>query len=166
MNSKTWRFSQEITERHILPEYWQFNKFNLSHQELDFCSRNASGLIEGAIRKSDIFVFQNCLNELSRSPNYVPANLGYIFNYMPTDSIIVIADQTRYSSITRLLSCIKNHLNKMPVVEYDYGSISLRFPEEFINYLPSLKRIIFSREEKLSFRKNINFQYLIIKKIF
>jgi len=60
--ANTWAISQHITQN-IIPELWR-GEFIFSTEELDFCQPNSFHLLDTAIANSQVFIFQNCLNEL------------------------------------------------------------------------------------------------------
>ncbi len=79
--SAQWSLSRQITEKFIVPEYWS-GDLTVNSNYLDLCELNSLQSIKQTIKRSKLFVFQNCLNEIY-SISTVQANLNFLLNEIP-----------------------------------------------------------------------------------
>lgn len=88
--SDEWTLSRNITENFVIPEYWSGN-LKLNSNYLDLCESNSLHSIQTTIKKSQIFIFQNCLNEIYNIST-VQTNLNFLLDEIPLGSVIIIID--------------------------------------------------------------------------
>jgi hypothetical protein len=92
--SAQWSLSREITEKFLVPEYWSGDLTVNSHY-LDLCELNSLQSIQSSIKRSQLFVFQNCLNEIYNIST-VQSNLSFLLNEVTVGGTIVIIDLYNY----------------------------------------------------------------------
>lgn len=173
--SDTWKIGQNIT-RNIIPKLWQ-GEFSFSTEQIDFCQLDSFRSLENAIAKSQLFIFQNCLNELNNSDNF-NLNIRYLLSKMPSNSFLVMADLRIYSKIGQFQSQVKQLIQEL---DFDSQILCLRhlemldFTTEIIipsiitkNLLIGIPRDIDQRTDNrfLVPRKNIKCNFLSIYKTY
>ena len=121
--ANTWAISQNITQK-IIPELWQGN-FTFSTEELDFCQPNSFHLLENAIANSQVFIFQNCLNELKNPVNF-NENIRYLLTQMPINSLLIMADLRIYQKTSEFQVQVKKLLQEL---EFDRQILCVRHSE-------------------------------------
>lgn len=121
--ANTWAISQRITQN-IIPELWQ-GEFTFSTEELDFCQPNSFHLLENAIASSQVFIFQNCLNELKHPANF-NQNIRYLLTQMPVNSLLIMADLRIYQKTSEFQAQVKKILQEL---EFDRQILCVRHSE-------------------------------------
>ncbi len=131
-----WKIGQNITQD-IIPKLWS-GQFSFSTKQIDFCQARSFFLLEKALISSQIFIFQNCLNELKDFDNF-NLNIRYLLSKMPNNSLLVMADLRIYSKIGQFQSQVKRLIQEL---DFDSQILCLRHSEilDFITAitLPSL----------------------------
>jgi hypothetical protein len=121
--ANTWAISQRITQT-IIPELWQ-GEFTFSTEELDFCQPNSFHLLENVIANSQLFIFQNCLNELKHPVNF-NQNIRYLLTQMPVNSLLIMADLRIYQKTSEFQVQVKKLLQEL---EFDRQILYVRHSE-------------------------------------
>lgn len=121
--ANTWAISQRITQT-IIPELWQ-GEFTFSTEELDFCQPNSFHLLENVIANSQLFIFQNCLNELKYPVNF-NQNIRYLLTQMPVNSLLIMADLRIYQKTSEFQVQVKKLLQEL---EFDRQILCVRHSE-------------------------------------
>ena len=121
--ANTWAISQRITQN-IIPELWR-GEFIFSTEELDFCQPNSFHLLDTAIANSQLFIFQNCLNELKHPANF-NQNIRYLLTKMPVDSLLIMADLRVYQKTSEFQSQVKKLLQEL---EFERQILCVRHSE-------------------------------------
>ncbi|BAU14043.1 unknown protein [Leptolyngbya sp. NIES-3755] len=103
----TWRLSRDITTEEIRPRIWQ-KEFSIHSHTLDFCKEHSFHSIQKIIARSQLFIFQNCLNELFNAKEVVKQNIEFLLETMPESSTLIIADQGEYQEVVRAMNGIEN----------------------------------------------------------
>ena len=88
--SDEWTLSRNITDKFVIPEYWS-GDLKVNSNYLDLCESNSLHSIKATIQKSQIFIFQNCLNEIYNIST-VQTNLNFLLDEIPLGSVIIIID--------------------------------------------------------------------------
>jgi len=104
--ASTWNFSINLAKKFIIPHLWQSKNFNINIFDLDLCEPDSLKNINQQIKNSNLFIFQNCLNELNKQDIAI-ANINYLVENIPRASRLIIADLV-YDSVTN----IKLHIEK------------------------------------------------------
>lgn len=97
--NESWKVCREITRLAVSPNYWggEVNILPVPYDLLDFDTLRSEGAI-AAIRSSNLFVMQNCLNDQTGSKesftncSQIMNNLLFIIDQAPNDSLILVAD--------------------------------------------------------------------------
>ena len=121
--ANTWAISQHITQN-IIPELWR-GEFTFSTEELDFCQPNSFHLLDTAIANSQVFIFQNCLNELKHPTNF-NQNIRYLLTQMPINSLLIMADLRIYQKTSEFQAQVKKLLQEL---EFDRQILCVRHSE-------------------------------------
>ncbi len=121
--ANTWAISQRITQN-IIPELWR-GEFIFSTEELDFCQPNSFHLLDTAIANSQLFIFQNCLNELKNPANF-NENIRYLLTQMPVNSLLMMADLRIYQKTSEFQAQVKKLLQEL---EFDRQILCVRHSE-------------------------------------
>jgi hypothetical protein len=121
--ANTWAISQRITQN-IIPELWQ-GEFTFSTEELDFCQANSFHLLDDAIANSQVFIFQNCLNELKYPTNF-NQNIRYLLTKMPINSLLIMADLRIYQKTSEFQAQVKKLLQEL---EFERQILCVRHSE-------------------------------------
>lgn len=88
--SDTWTLSREITRKFIVPNLWQ-GKVTLNSQHLDFNQKKSFGIIQPCLESYNLFVFQNCLNEIVER-TVILENIEFLLDNVPSGSFVIFAD--------------------------------------------------------------------------
>ena len=126
--SDTWKISREVTTNYILPELWN-GTVELHANKFDLCSKNCFLTIEKQIKNSQVFIFQNCLNELYEMPN-VKDNMDLLLQKIPHGSLVVVADlnyDTTYAVMDKIIESIDNQYTLKPTNDVNLRT-SLNMP--------------------------------------
>jgi hypothetical protein len=119
----TWKISQRITQN-IIPKFWQ-GEFTFSTEELDFCQSNSFHLLDNAIANSQMFIFQNCLNELKNPVNF-NENIRYLLTQMPINSLLIMGDLRIYQKTSEFQIQVKKLLQEL---EFERQILCVRHSE-------------------------------------
>jgi|688.fasta_scaffold14142_11 hypothetical protein len=108
--SDTWKIGQNIT-KNIIPKLWQ-GQFSFSTEQIDFCQAGSFFSLENVLNNSQIFVFQNCLNELDNFDSF-NLNIRYLLSKMPNNSLLMMVDLYNYQRIENFKIEIKQLLQEL-----------------------------------------------------
>lgn len=163
--SDTWKIGQNIT-KNIIPQLWQ-GQFSFSTEQIDFCQRGSFRSLENAIANSQIFIFQNCLNELNDFDTF-NLNIRYLLSRMPSDSLLVMADLRIYSKIEQFQSQVKQLIQEL---DFDSQILCLRHLETLdftteITLPAIILQNLLTGSDGLIPRKNIKCNFLSIYKTY
>ncbi|MFM9265540.1 hypothetical protein [Tychonema sp. BBK16] len=160
--SDEWTLSRNITEKFIIPEYWS-GDLQLNSNYLDLCESNSLHSIKTTIKKSQIFIFQNCLNEIYNIST-VQANLNFLLNEIPVGSVIIIID-LNYRQNVSIIDQLKQQVSNRD----DFEVYSPPLEDIKIQPCPNLPQIIkqnlLTGKRELIPRKNINCIFISLQKI-
>lgn len=160
--SDEWTLSRNITEKFIIPEYWS-GDLQLNSNYLDLCESNSLHSIKTTIKKSQIFIFQNCLNEIYNIAT-VQTNLNFLLNEIPVGSVIIIID-LNYRQNVSIIDRLKQQVSNRD----DFEVYSPPIEEIKIQPCPNLPQIIqqnlLTGKRELIPRKNINCIFISLHKI-
>lgn len=107
--SEEWTLSRNITEKFVIPEYWS-GDLKLNSNYLDLCESNSLYSIKTTIQKSQMFIFQNCLNEIYNIST-VQTNLNFLLNEIPVGGVIIIIDLCNYNQNTTIIDRLKEQVS-------------------------------------------------------
>lgn len=133
--SDEWTLSRNITEKFIIPEYWS-GDLQLNSNYLDLCESNSLHSIKTTIKKSQIFIFQNCLNEIYNIST-VQTNLNFLLNQIPLGSVIIIID-LNYRQNLSIIDQLKQQVSNRD----DFEVYSPPLEEIKIQPCPNLPQVI------------------------
>lgn len=111
-DNEPWSYSRKIVNSLVIPEFWNLNNFSSNSFTVDFCSPDFWKFPENRaelIIKSDLVVFQNCLNEISNTNiMQTNANISGIFNNLSDKSLMLFIDQAvgKYQATSHMLDQI------------------------------------------------------------
>jgi tetratricopeptide (TPR) repeat protein len=148
--SDTWTISREVTTNHILPKLWN-GTVELHGNKFDLCAKNCFQAIEDSIENSHVFIFQNCLNELSEMPN-VKDNMDLLLKKIPHGSLVIVADlnyDTTYAVMDKMIENIDNQYILKPI-DYIELHTSLNIP-------PIIRNNLLTGADRLIPRKKVVF---------
>jgi hypothetical protein len=109
--ASTWNFSINLAKKFIIPHLWQSKNFNINIFDLDLCEPDSLKNINQQIKSSNLFIFQNCLNELNKQDIAI-ANINYLVENIPRTSRLIIADLV-YDSVTNIKAHIEKKLEEL-----------------------------------------------------
>jgi hypothetical protein len=92
----TWTFSQQIT-RDIIDQLWQ-GKIEFSTHLVDFCQFESFKDLKEVINNSQLFIFQNCLNEIRDFKDF-NQNIRYLLEIMPSNALLIMSDLKNYKKV-------------------------------------------------------------------
>jgi hypothetical protein len=163
--SDTWKIGQNIT-KNIIPKLWQ-GQFSFSTEQINFCQAGSFISLENALASSQIFIFQNCLNELDNFDSF-NLNIRYLLSQMPSNSLFVMGDLRIYSKIGQFQFQVKQLIQEL---DFDSQVLCVRHSEilDFITSitLPTiiLQNLLTSNDGLIP-RKKINCNFLSIYKTY
>lgn len=110
INASTWDYSHSIVQKNLLDS---INKEDVNiHWEsvqFDLVSEVEIQKIKSLIKKSDLLVIQNCLNEIATSNlSVLKGNLKTLFEYLPDNSYLLISDLT--SGARNIIRALEKYL--------------------------------------------------------
>lgn len=106
--SNTWTPSRNITRQYVIPQLWQ-GQVELNSNSLDLCAKQSLQNFGASLKDAHVFVFQNCLNELS-DPLVARENFKFLLDTIPQGSTIIIAD-LQYDQNRNIIQSIKEEIN-------------------------------------------------------
>ena len=110
--ASTWNFSLDLSRKFIIPHLWQSKKFQLISLNLDLCEHGVFEKILQKIQNSNLFIFQNCLNELN-DKNIAIENINYLAKNINQESRLIIADLSGYQVVADIKSKIEQNLQEL-----------------------------------------------------
>ncbi len=108
--SNDWSFARDICTEELIPTVWS-TPVSYHPRTFDYTTKWAESRLTGIFARTQLFVFQNCLNEVSASAHeHVKANLKWLEEVMPLGSLLVIIDRDKYPSVIELLKWVKGRV--------------------------------------------------------
>jgi len=157
--SDTWALTRKITSKYVIPRRWQ-GQVALNSSSLDLCTAKSFQKLRANLEASNLFVFQNCLNELDNTPS-IQENISFLFDIAPLGSTVIIADLL-YDQNLDIVEEIREKIDK----RNDFEVLNER-TLKVTSSLP-IPQIILANlltgEDGLIPRSNINFVFLAIRK--
>ena len=174
--SDTWRISQDIT-KNIINNCFKDYHFALLSHHLDINQIDSFFSIVSNIKDSNIFMFQNCLNEFGENDKDLKTileNMKFLSENMPSHSFMFINDLRLYTQVNRIIDSIIsiiNDLNKTNFDDYNEQAflINKSMEETFkssIAISDNVTKYLLTGANNLIPRKIINYNYLSVYKIF
>lgn len=174
--SDTWRTSQDIT-KNIINNCFKDYHFALLSHHLDINQIDSFFSIVSNIKDSNIFMFQNCLNEFGENDKDLKTileNMKFLSENMPSHSFMFINDLRLYTQVNRIIDSIIsiiNDLNKTNFDDYNEQAflINKSMEETFkssIAISDNVTKYLLTGANNLIPRKIINYNYLSVYKIF
>jgi hypothetical protein len=163
-----WKQCLEFTRLRQGPQYWPNGK--LTFEPLKFDCLNQSSLddpkVIKAIQHSQLFVMQNCLNDLVGNSESTHEMVMHIFRLAPARALFIICD-LNFCEVKDLIQRIQNSIHSENI-----GKILLSVqeqPEEFRSniILPPLiteNLLIGDREKKLISKEIVNIYYAVFQR--
>jgi hypothetical protein len=107
--SNTWTPSRNITHQYVIPQLWQ-GQVELNSYSLNLCARQSFQGIRSSLEGADLYIFQNCLNELGDT---LPAqeNVNFLFDTSSQGSIMIIAD-LQYGQNHTFVQVVREMINR------------------------------------------------------
>ncbi|WP_204102866.1 MULTISPECIES: hypothetical protein [Spirulina sp. CCY15215] len=160
-----WKPGRKITQNFVLPGLWN-NNIDWDGKKLDLESANSFESIKDIISNSNLFVFQNCLNEIwNRS--IVKNNIEILLEYAPINSFIIIVDLSGYYVNQKMMEDIVEIIEERNKTRNDYKIVGKSKELNVISSLQSpdiVKKYLLTGEDKLIAKKRINFLFLTLRK--
>ncbi|MFB2934535.1 hypothetical protein ACE1B6_04595 [Aerosakkonemataceae cyanobacterium BLCC-F154] len=162
--SEEWTLSRNITKKFIIPEYWS-GDLKLNNNYLDLCESNSLHSIKTIIKKSKLFIFQNCLNEIYNIST-VQKNIDFLLNEILLDRVIIIIDLCNYRQNATIIDRLEEQVSNRD----DFEIYRPRYQDLKIKAYPSIPTIIkenlLSGKDKLIPRsKDIDCSFITLHKI-
>ena len=146
--ASTWNFSLDLARKFIVPHFWQSKKFQLISLNLDLCEHGVFEKILPKIQNSNLFIFQNCLNELN-DKNIAVGNINYLVKNINQESRLIIADLSGYQVVADIKLRIEQKLQELPHLKLfrskDKDEVRMKIPLPLIirqNLLTSTEGLI------------------------
>ena len=179
--SKSWKHSIDIVTKHVMPNFDScYKERKIKSYTADFSSSKfwtASNSTN--ISKSNLVVFQNCLNEINDDlkRNQVVENIGFIIKSLSKNSIIIFIDQSigKYNNSSdyilesiqslaieksRDLGVFQLHQDN----ELNCRESNKKIPEMVNNYLYYVNKRITKENDGLILRNKVEYSSLIIER--
>jgi hypothetical protein len=115
--ASTWNFSLDLARKFIVPHFWQSRKFQLTSLNLDLCEHGVFERISTQIKNSNLFIFQNCLNELN-DENIAIKNIKYLAKNINQGSRLIIADLFGHPAVKRIKPKIEQNLQDLSDLKF------------------------------------------------
>lgn len=159
-----WADSRFLTQHGLLPKYYPSEQFQLISHNVDLLEEDALAEVEAEIKTSQLFIFQNCLNELAgEEEDYFIANFNYLLKMMPPSSAVVVSDLGSYKASKDLIGNLKlnavdfSHLGVFAQLNIRQYRTGLKLPSLITNHL-------LTGESNLIPRRNIKYMFLFLEK--
>lgn len=157
--SNTWALTRKITSKYVIPRLWQ-GQVALNSSSLDLCAAKSFQKLRENLETSNLFVFQNCLNELNNTPS-IQENINFLFDIVPLGSTVIIADLL-YDQNLDIVEEIREKIDKrnnFEVLSEGTLKVASSLP------IPRIIRAnLLTGEDGLIPRSKINFLFLAIRK--
>jgi len=131
--ASTWYFSLDLAKKFIIPHFCESKEIQLIALDLDICKPSVFNTILEQIQSFNLFVFQNCLNELNDS-NTAIENIQYLAKNINPESRIIIADLSGHQVVRDIKSKIEqsfqelSHLNLFQSQDDDEVRVKIPLP--------------------------------------
>jgi len=169
INASTWSYSHEIVKNKLISDLGLRPSINLTWNAIsyDLTSIEDTNKHEDLFKKTNLVVFQNCINEVDTS-SYPKLfnNLDRIFELLNPNSIFLMIDLT--SSVRSVLQKIENHLKSKHKPEDFLSTLSNSGPSSMLslNATPNQKvrRFLLNGSDGLIPRKHLKYDYSLLIK--
>ncbi|NMR35474.1 Hsp70 family protein [Chryseobacterium aquaticum] len=168
INASTWDYSHSIVQKNLLDS---INKRNVNIHwdsiQFDLVSDVEMQKIKSLIKKSDLLVIQNCLNEIATSNlSVLKSNLKTLFEYLPDNSYLLISDLTSGARTT--IKVLEKYLIDCCAPKFIKSTLSQPSPRSLqsVHHRPStiITQNLLLGTDGLIPRKNLNYDYSILSK--
>jgi len=124
------------------------------------CAEKSFQEIKSDIKACNLFIFQNCLNELENTST-IQENIKFLFDNAPLKSIVIIADLL-YDQNSDIVEDIKKKIHERSDSEVlQEGSLKIR---SSLPISPIIQTNLLTGEDGLIPRSRINFMFLAMRK--
>lgn len=168
INADTWSFSHDIVFNDLIKSITKGKiKVDLKSVFCDLVSSSDIDNVKEIIKKTDLLVIQNCLNEVANIDLLaLNSNINLLFKLLPSSSYLLMSDLTSGARAT-----IKN-LEKMLVVAFKpkFLKTTLNLPSSktliSVHHKPTpiIVKNLLNYSDGLIPRKNLNYDYSIMSK--
>ena len=169
INADTWGYSNKIVQEFLIKDLegserleltWSANKFDLTNKD------NVKA-IEPILKKLNLLVVQNCLNEIADSHfNDLKINIKNIFSALPESSFFLMSDLT--SGAREVIKKLESALEETGTTRYKKTTLDQPSPVRVrsINAAPSLliKQNLLTGDDGLIPRVNLIYDYSLLSK--
>jgi len=166
-NIHYWSKGLEITRYHLAPNYWD-GILTLCQREVDLlqlCDSLDENLLQ-AIRKSNLFVMQNCINDLLHDNNSLCEGILEIFKQTEPGSLFIISDLNLYqvrNTVIKLKSLIENDgLGKC--ISHVYRDCVAHKPN--IEVPSIIEEELFEETDGLIQKRKAHYCYIVLEKVY
>lgn len=154
-----WKPSREVTKNFVVSRLWQ-GQISGIVQNLDLCDINSFESILEDISNCNLFIFQNCLNEIWNT-SATQGNIKFLLDRAPLNSFIIIGDLL-YDQNRKILEDIARIADKRDdykIIERGGLEIasSLRVPA-------IVRQNLLTGDDGLIPRSQIKFLFLVLRK--
>lgn len=160
----TWSRSRKIT-KHLVSQLFPHLNFIFNGTNLNLCKMNSLFSLRHIIQNCCLFFIQNCLNEIGDSSQTFINNIGFILTEMPSYSILVLADLSKYKSVTTLMEQVETYVSSRDTLKiirsYTKGAYNFR---SLLTQPSVITENLLTGDNGLIPRRNINFNFLAIQK--
>lgn len=159
-----WKNQREFAKQYIKKNYSsQFVFSEISGCDLlskcEDCSISNSKCIK-KIEETDLFIMQNCLNHITNVSDFIE-KISYLINNSKENSIFIFIDLNNYKVSKRLFrEIIVKNSDKCKKIDEQH---SQKINRNIIN--KEIKEYLFTGEKGLIPKTNVNYMYLVIKRI-
>lgn len=168
INADTWSFSHDIVLNSLIKSITD-GKINVDLKAIffDIVSTSDIDKVKEIIKKSDLLVIQNCLNEVANiNLPSLKNNINLLFKLLPNSSYLLMSDLT-----SGVRTTIKN-LEKMLVDDFNpkFLKTTLNLPNSkaliSVHHRPTpiIVKNLLNYSDGLIPRKNLNYDYSILSK--
>lgn len=162
--AEAWKPSREITKNFVVPQLWQ-GQISGTVNNLDLCLANVfkAEPIAKIISNCDIFIFQNCLNEIWNT-SATQENINFLLDCAPLNSFIIINDLSSYEQNRQFIEDIAAIVTQRKDYQIIGQSKEITIRSSLDIPLVITQNLL-TREDGLIPRKQINFLFLAIRKV-
>lgn len=156
-----WEPSRNISISRVLPKFFRGGIHSSAHN-FDMLSNDSLHIISDYLCKSNLVVFQNCLNELDGKLSIFIENMDYILSQIPSSSLLILADLGQYAIVSSLMQQVRDNIHQLNSVEIiQEGEKRFRSMIDLPGYV---SKYVLTGESGLMPRKNIYTRYLVARK--
>lgn len=169
INADTWCYSHEIVKNKLINNLYEDNflKISWSASFIDLTAKETIIANKDILKKSDLLVVQNCINEIGSSYyDILQQNIEYVYQLLPKTGAFLMVDLT--SSVRTVLKKLEHALVKKFSPFDIMSTLDNVSPSSMVSLnaypSPQVRKYVLTGADGLIPRKHLKYDYSLIHK--